>query len=209
MAVQRQIRSVTKEQFNLAGWLSIARAALTIPALILSFVLGFIQGVTGRVIVIGVGTKIILAALGIIGLGIYIYIYSSLRQLLNNRFSFHDIDTYITAFIWVGVVGFVFNILASISEQLGIVVIVISFFAIIPLGIISIVFAAKLLRLPDDLFGLLKPFSYTIIASGVCYTSIILIPLGIIAEAVAGVILGMIFFRAAAEKSQPNLFGPF
>lgn len=73
----------------------------------------------------------------------------------------------------------------------------ISFFAIIPLGVISIVFAVKLLHLPDDLFGLLTPFSYTIIASGMCYASIILSPLGIIGEAAAGVILGMIFFRAA------------
>ena len=67
--------------------------------------------------------------------------------------------------------------------------------ALIPFGIIFIVFAIKLLRLPDNLFGLLKPFSYTSIATGFCFATIFLIPLGLVASTIADMILAIIFFR--------------
>jgi hypothetical protein len=55
------------------------------------------------------------------------------------------------------------------------------------------------MRLSNNLYGLLKPFSYTNIVSGICFITFILAPLGIIAGAVADVILGVIFFRAAEQ----------
>jgi len=63
-------------------------------------------------------------------------------------------------------------------------------------GVIHILFGIRILHLPEDLFGLLKPFSYLSIAIGICSVTFILLPLGLIIEAVSYVILGMIFFRA-------------
>jgi hypothetical protein len=60
-------------------------------------------------------------------------------------------------------------------------------------------FATRLLRLPGNLHGLLKPFGYTQIVSGICFITVFLSPVGIIAGAVADVILGVIFFRAAEQ----------
>jgi hypothetical protein len=60
-------------------------------------------------------------------------------------------------------------------------------------------FATRLLRLPGNLYGLLKPFCYITIVSGICFITVLLSPVGIIAGAVADVILGVIFFRAAEQ----------
>jgi hypothetical protein len=65
-------------------------------------------------------------------------------------------------------------------------------------------FATRLLRLSGNLYGLLKPFSYTQILCGICFIMVILLPVGVIADAVADVILGVIFFRAA-EQTPSNL----
>ena len=67
----------------------------------------------------------------------------------------------------------------------------------IPLSVVGIVFAVRLLRLQDDLCGLLKPFAYTTIAACICYVTVILAPIGGLVDAAATVILGLIFFKAA------------
>jgi len=67
------------------------------------------------------------------------------------------------------------------------------------LGILLIVFAVKILRLSDNLFGLLKPYSYTMIVCGIGYGTVVLMPFGIVMDVVNFIILGMIFFRAAEE----------
>jgi hypothetical protein len=71
--------------------------------------------------------------------------------------------------------------------------------AFIAFGILSIMFATRLLRLSGNLYGLLKPFSYTQIVSGICFITVFLSPVGIVAGAVADVMLGVIFFRAANQ----------
>ncbi len=65
--------------------------------------------------------------------------------------------------------------------------------------ILMIVFLIKLLRLSNNLYGLLKPFVYVGIASALCLATFILFPLGLILWAVQYVMLGLIFFRAADE----------
>jgi hypothetical protein len=71
-------------------------------------------------------------------------------------------------------------------------------------GILSIVFAVKLLRLQDDLFGLLKPYAYATMASAVCLATVILAPVGMLVDAAATVMLGVIFLRAARGLPAPE-----
>jgi len=54
--------------------------------------------------------------------------------------------------------------------------------AVVPLALINVVFAIKLLRLPDSLYGMLPP-------------------LGLIGSAVSYVILGIVFLRAAGATA--------
>jgi hypothetical protein len=152
----------------------------------------------------GAGAKLSQAILTAVGLGLFLYVISSLKKLLNSRFRFHDVDIYITLLIWGNVVLCILSFLSMGSMRLEFVFHYLSMVALIIFGILSIMFATRLLRLSGNLYGLLKPFSYTQIICGICFITIILFPVGVIAGAVADVILGVILFRAA-EQTPSNL----
>jgi tellurite resistance protein TehA-like permease len=92
-----------------------------------------------------------------------------------------------------------FSLLALGSQGLEWFMNILSIVSFIIFGILSIIFATRLLRFPGNLYGLLKPFCYTMIASGICFITIFLAPVGVIVGAVSDVILGIIFFRAAEQ----------
>jgi hypothetical protein len=179
---------ITKGQLTLAGWLSITNAAVTIPIVILSVFMA-VKG--------GSGAKITQVVLTLISLGLFVYVFSSLKRLLNFLFQFHDVDTYILLLIW-GNVGFsILGALSLGSGKLETVVSVLSVVAFIAFGILFMIFAIRILRLSDNLFGLLKPFSYISIGTGICFATLVLFPLGLIGSIASDVILGIIFFKEA------------
>jgi len=185
---------MTKEQLDLAGWLSIASALFAIPSIVMAWFLESMEGT---------GAKVSQAILTAVDLGLFLYVISSLKKLLNSRFQFHDVDIFISLLIWGNVILCVLSILSLGSMRLELVFRYLSMVALIIFGILSIMFATRLLRLSGNLYGLLKPFSYIQIASGICFITVILFPAGVIAGAVADVILGVIFFRAADQPLSP------
>ena len=187
--------TIKEGELDLAGWLSIANAIIAIPSVVMSILLESIEGT---------GARVIQGILILLSLGLFIYVLSSLRKLLNSRFQFHDVDIYISLLIWGNVVLEILNLSSLASRRLEFAVDILSMAAFIFFGILGIMFATRLLRLSGNLFGLLKPFSYTSIVSAVCFVTVLLAPLGIIAGAVADVILGIIFFRAADQP--PSAF---
>lgn len=182
--------SITKGQLNLAGWLSITSALFAIPDIVMSMYLDTIEGT---------GAKLSQAILTIVSLGLFIYIVSSLKKLINSRFQFHDVDIYIKLLIWGNVILCILSILSLESIRLEFVFRYLSMIALIIFGILSIMFATRLLRLSGNLYALLKAFCYTQIVCGICFITVFLLPVGIIVGAVADVILGVIFFRAAEQ----------
>jgi len=187
--------SITKEQLNLAGWLSITNALFAIPSIAMSWFLDSMDGI---------GPVISQAILTIVSLGLFLYIISYLRKLLNIRFQFHGVDIYISLLIWGNVALATLSLLSLGSKGLEWVMNVLSVAAFIFFGILSIIFATRLLRLPANLYGLLKPFSYAQIVCGICFITVFLFPVGVIAGSVADVILGVIFFRAAEQPLSPD-----
>jgi len=187
--------SITKEQLNLAGWLSITNALFAIPSIAMSWFLDSMDGI---------GPVISQAILTIVSLGLFLYIISYLKKLLNIRFQFHGVDIYISLLIWGNVALATLSLLSLGSKGLEWVMNVLSVAAFIFFGILSIIFATRLLRLPGNLYGLLKPFSYAQIVCGICFITVFLSPVGVIAGSVADVILGVIFFRAAEQPLSPD-----
>jgi hypothetical protein len=182
--------SITKEQLNLAGWLSITNAIFAIPSIAMSWFLDSIGGA---------GAKLSQAILTLVSLGLFLYVIIFLKKLLNYRFQFHEVDIYISLLIWGNVILEIFSLLSLGSRGFEWLMNILSIVSFIVFGILAIIFATRLLRLSGNLYGLLKPFSYTNIVSGICFITVLLAPLGIIAGAVADVILGVIFFRAAEQ----------
>jgi hypothetical protein len=182
-------------EYTWAGWLAITSAVLLVPEIVLAAALGFISS----------GLNILVAPIHIANLAIGIYILYMFRRLLNRQFDFHATDTLITVLIVVNVVFFVIGLIDLLVSTMGLELVAerdlswITMILFVPFALLTIVFGVMLLKLRDDLFGLLKPYAYTTIASGVCGATIILAPIGLLAAVVALVILGMIFLRAKRE----------
>ncbi len=185
---------ITKGKLNLAGWISITSALFTVPAVAMSFYLESMEGTE---------TRLAQAVLIATSLGLFVYILFSLKRLLNVRFRFHDVDIYISYLLWGNLSLSLFLFLALANKEFESAVSILSILAYIFFGILSILFAKRLLRLPYSLYGLLKLYCYITIVSGVCFITIILIPAGMLAGAVTDFILGIIFFRAAEQPPPP------
>jgi hypothetical protein len=69
----------------------------------------------------------------------------------------------------------------------------------VALGVLSVIFAIKLLSLQDDLNGLLRPYVYVSIAAAICFATFLLAPIGLLLNAASTLILGLIFLRAGRE----------
>ena len=187
---------ITKKQLDFAGWCSITNALIAIPSLAMSWFLETAKGIEPRL------SQTILT---VVGLGLFLYVIYSLRRLLNDRFKFHDVDIYISLMIWGNVVLAAISLLSLGTGKLESFMETLTVAALIVFGILSIMFATKLLHLSGNLYGLLKPFSYTQIVSGICLVTVFLLPVAILAGAVADVILGVIFFRAAEQTPQDEI----
>ena len=185
---------ITKEKLNLAGWISITNALFTVPAVAMSFYLESMEGID---------TRLVQAVLILVSLGLFVYILFSLKQLLNVRFRFHDVDLYISYLLWGNLSLSLFLFLALANKEFESAVSILSILAYIFFGILSILFAKRLLRLPYSLYGLLKPYCYITFISGACFITVILIPVGIVTGAVTDFILGIVFLRAAEQSPPP------
>ena len=179
---------------KVAGWLAMASAFLTLPLVYLSFKL------EGRIDVKATVIQTIIQAFGTV---LFVAIILYFRKLLNVLFNFHDTDRNIDLMIVTGAVTGIISTVAlylpSLKESVEYAVIVI----LIVQGVVQLQFGYKLLKLPDYLGGMLKPFCYANMATGIFLASIVLIPLGILASAISDLMLGTIFLsmsKSARDK---------
>jgi ABC-type proline/glycine betaine transport system permease subunit len=188
--------AITRKQLDFAGWCSITNALIAIPSLAMSWFLETVKGIEPR---------LSQAILTVVGLGLFLYVIYSFKRLLNGRFKFYDVDIYISLMIWGNVVLAVLSLLSLETGKLESFMETVTVAALIVFGILSIMFATRLLRLSGNLYGLLRAYCYTTILSGIFLITVFLLPVAILAGAVADVILGVIFFRAAEQTPQDEI----
>ena len=186
---------MNSEKYKTAGWISIANAVLIVPTIALGLFLDYIARSYPAVNILQILLSLLFCVLGV-------YIFYVFKKLLNIRYQFHLVDNLIMALIWINIIITIKGFLRYIIPAVGVLrlvlgIIVMSLFYI--MGIINIVFGVRLLKLKDDIFGLLKPFAYTNIVAGVCIVSILLMPFGLLAAVTAYIIQGIIFLRAAED----------
>lgn len=178
----------TAGSYALAGWLAIASSILLVPQVILAIL---IEVFVGRNPV----WTMTVAVMNIVGLIIGIYVLYMFRQLLNERYSFHEVDTLVAILILVNIVSSLVGLLGllpGLQVAAGVAMAVI----FVPYGILNIVFGVKLLNLKDNVFGLMKPFAYVTIAAGVCAATVLLSPFGLLLAVTGLVLQGIIFLKA-------------
>ncbi len=178
--------------YTLAGWLSIVQAVIILlPKVVLDL---FVDHMS----LSGYGIIQLITGFQAVGKLVGIYVLFMFRRLLNERHSFHNADTLINALICcyaaavlIGAVDLVLNPQFSVMLALPIIDGLSS--------LISIVYAIRLLKLESNLSGLLKPYVYSMIASGVCGATIVLGEYGRPIFMVSLILLGMILIRAESE----------
>lgn len=181
---------MTSRTLKIAGLLAMASAFLTLPAAYFSFML------EGSVDAYGNEIQTLIQACGTL---LFIAILSYLKRFLNLLFQFHDtdrsIDLMIMASMATGAVTIGMYSFPTLKESLGSVLIAI----LVLQGIVQARFGYKLLKLPHDLGGMLKPFCYASLATGLLMATVILIPLSILASALADLMLGTIFLNMSKQ----------
>lgn len=124
-----------------------------------------------------------------------IYAILKFRQLLGERYDFHAVDNLIIVLIFGGlIVSGIAYAGRLVSSSLPFVFMLA--FAGMAVGIIGIIFALRLLKVPGTLNGYLKPLAYTQLIGSICFTLVFLAPVGIILAIVFNVILGVVFFNS-------------
>ena len=190
--------NISAARLNVAAWLSITTAVLTIPILMLSVAIE-----TG----VELGRFPAFAARATNGLltvcsaALFVYVFSTLRVLLEERYSFHSTSGLLRFLIGMNVLLGGLSVIGILSPAIDNVADWLSMIAIIPFGICFIGLGIKLLRLPQNLHGMLKPFSYTAIASGFCFATILFIPIAVLVGAANDIILAIIFFRESEAEA--------
>jgi hypothetical protein len=187
---------MTHRRLTIAGVLAMISALLAIPWFVLT---GITDGHAGPEIRTGQG--VLLAG----GTFLLFYLLTTLRRFLHERHTFGGADGAISLLIAVNVIsaatGLFVLVVPQYESSLGIPGVVL----VIVGGIAQITFGGKFLRLPDNLEGLRKPYGYLNIVTGVCLVTVVLLPLGVVASAVADVMLGTIFFQAARGSDQSSV----
>lgn len=189
-----------KSTYTLAGWLAIGAAVLALPLIFLGIM---VDVATRRGSEMVPAFLLLFACVNVAHLTMLVYAFARLRHLLNERFGFHAVDTLIVAIIVINIAIVSVSIVSRIGllagllpEALAPVALGVMVLLAVPLAILGIVFAVKLLGLQDDLHGLLKPYAYTSIAASICFATVILAPLGMVVAAASTAILGAILLKA-------------
>lgn len=181
---------MTKRQLEIAGSLALASGILTIPLVLFELATATAE------------LRLLSDVLALLQTGLAVYLFVTFRELLHERFGFFEADGAIGFLVAASVVVFGFSLLRHLPKTptLDTLLGLASTLAAAGLGVGSLVFGLRLLRLPHRprQFRLL---AYTNVALGVCLASIVLLPLAIVVSVVADVLMGLIFFEAARQPT--------
>lgn len=184
---------MTSKDLKIAGSFAMASAFLTLPMTLYAFML------EGRS---DLYANEILTFMQTAGTLIFVTIILYLKRLLNVFCHYHDTDQSIGLMVMASIVTGILTIgmfsFPTLKEGLGTAVIA----ALVVQGVVQIRFALTLRKLPVNLGGLLVPFCYANLATGILLASVILIPLSIPVSALSDLMLGTIFFNAAKRLSE-------
>jgi len=191
-----------RTKYKLAGWLSIVMTIL-FP---LGFGVGLVQSIIGSIEFGYSGPNLGPSdAIFLIFTFMLVYVLIMLRDLLNEKYNFHEIDVLITVAIWWNLIFQVGGVFLKIyvifypPENELVIAIGGAIFLVMILimgGIIDIFIAIKLLRIKESLNDVLRAYAYLTLISGICATSLILFPFALLMVPVSTIILALIFFKS-------------
>lgn len=145
-------------------------------------------------------------ALSVVSLFLFIYVFSALRNLLNARFGFKEVDLHISLLIALNVVSTVLIVGAKYVPAPEDLMTGMAMFLLMGYGVVLVIFSIKLQALDSNLYGLLKTFMYLTAGSGVCLAVVFLAPVGVLLGFGSSLTLGLVFLRAWKDQQRRNEF---
>jgi len=178
--------------------------------LTLASVLAFIHAVLSRFFVSftaeitqpHAGPLLIAALLALVNLTIFVYMFTTLKRLLNERYNFLAADHPIFTLIGLNALAVGLILLPAFGLGYGPFSWLSRGMALLG-GLAWIWLAIRLLSLPTGQIKLLKPYAYVVTGVGISFASIILAPVGTLLNLVADILLGVIFIQETG-KPEPG-----
>lgn len=139
---------------------------------------------------------------------IAVYTLLKFRQLLHERYQYHDLDLLIMISIWWAImfqaIGLGLAIITSILWPVDKVLFVLVYLvfmtgAMVTIGIVDILIAVKLLRIKENFGEYIRAFAYITMAAGICEVTVLLSPMALVMVPVSAIVLALIFFRDQQE----------
>ncbi|MFK8021284.1 MAG: hypothetical protein AB8B86_16080 [Pseudomonadales bacterium] len=129
--------------------------------------------------------------------GLTIFIYYSLREILNDHCEYHGFDTLISIILYTSTALFILLLVVSLffSDTSELPMTVAFPTTLLIFGATDLLLGIQLLRDSDHLPGLVKAFAVVILVGGICNLSIIFSGLGLVLFPVAALILALMFLR--------------
>jgi hypothetical protein len=144
----------------------------------------------------------------VVGTVLFVAITLMLKRFLNRLFAFNiadqSIDLMVITSIVAGLVilgGICYPKIKEAAEMVALIMMVIQ-------GVLQSQLGYKLLQLPNNLGGMLKPFCYLNMATGVCLASLVLMLVGVVLSALSDLMLATIYFTIAKELKEVELSRP-
>jgi len=188
-------------KYRFAGYCAIISSLLSLPFLVVHLSCAAQVGQMTIIVPLNISLAVISAFCSL-------YAFYRFKCYLNEYYEFHDIDKIVMPLIILSVIGTlagIFNSTVASFSQAGPglrLLSLMTIFAIsITAGIIGIIFSIKLLSLPVELHGMLRPYVYISIAAAICFMLFFLGPIGVILGAVTDFMLGMILLKPAEEPA--------
>ena len=130
-----------------------------------------------------------------------IIIFCVLRAYAEQKVAFYGASGVIKLIIWAEVFFAATAAIRLVIAGEPSVPTVLSTFVFWAYCVMRIVAGIKMLSMPDNLGGLLRPYCITEIVFGLCCATLVLAPVGIMACMVSDIVLAVVFFRAADEMA--------
>lgn len=186
---------MTYRSLTASGWVAMCSAFIAIPFSYLAFKL------EGNTDVTSVALQ---ASMQLFGTVLFVVITRFMKKLVNEQFTFHDTDRQIDLMIMSNVGACILVLAGLLFPTLKETLVIAAMVVMVMLGILQIQFGYRLLKLQNDLGGMLKPFCYSYMVTGICIASVVLIIVGVVTSAISDLMLGTIFFNVAKLVREPD-----
>lgn len=185
-----------QDRLKLAGLLAITNALLLYPLTDMAMSLSSRSSFSAM---------LLFGMLAAIGFFLFIYVFSTLKILLNQRFQYHGADLALIALITLNAANIVVNLLIAFVGIAHNLLEGISFVLEIGIGLAFVFVGWVLHGVPQYLYDFGRVLPYTMIPMGLCLASVVLAKYGVLIGVVMYLILGIVLSKAAREYEEQKL----